>query len=123
MIIKLSKDCRIDASDGLQFTIQTRELITDRAVGGKVSKRAGELSEWKNRGYYGSLVQALNGVLRRTLVVDAHEVSVTQLRNHIDQVAAHLEKSCEGVVTARSAAELEGVVDIEGLDAMFSEAT
>lgn len=122
MIIKVSKDCRIEGSDGMQFILQVRERITDRAVGGRVSDRAGELSDWKNKGYYGNLGQVMGAILKRVVLTGSQKVTLQQLKDHVDRVAAHLERACEGVVTARSAAEMEGQVDIEGLDELFSEA-
>jgi hypothetical protein len=121
MIIKLSKDCRIEGSDGLQFVVQVREQITDKAVGGKVSEHAGELSGWRNRGYHGTLPQALNGVLKRTLVTGKQEVSVKQLIAYLDLVTQRLVRASEGVTSARAAAEMEGSVDPEEFDALFAE--
>ncbi len=121
MIIKLSKDCRIVGEDGIQFTLQVRERVTDRAVGGRVSDRAGEMSGWKSKGYYGTLAAACHGVLKRVAITKKGECSVKDLVAHLDRVALRIEKACEGVVSARGAAELAGTVTAEELDALFED--
>ena len=122
MIIKLSKDCRIAGEDGIQFTLQVRERITDRAVGGKVSDRAGEMSGWKTRGYYGTLAQACNAVLKRSLLTKRGEADVRKLVAHLDELTARIEAVCDGIVGAKGAAELDGTVLGDDLDELFSEA-
>ena len=122
MIIKLSKDCRIAGEDGIQFTLQVRERITDRAVGGKVSDRAGEMSGWKTRGYYGTLAQACNAVLKRSLLTKRGEADVRKLVAHLDELTARIEAVCEGIVGAKGAAELQVTVLGDDLDELFSEA-
>ena len=121
MIIKLSKDCRIAGEDGIQFTLQVRERITDRAVGGKVSDRAGEMSNWKTRGYYGSLEQAFKAVLKRSVLTQRGEVDAKKLIVHLEAVTKRIEAVCEGLVGAAGAADMEGQVASEDLDELFAE--
>ena len=121
MIIKLAKDCRIVGEDGIQFTLQVRERVSDKAVGGKVSDNAGELSGWKTKGYYGSLGQACQGVMKRVTLTKGGQVTVRDLMTHLEQLTRRIEQACEGVVSARAAAELNGQVDAAVLDALFED--
>lgn len=116
MIIKLSKDCQIVGEDGMQFVLQAREIVSDKAVGGKVSDRAGKLSGWRTKGYYGSLKQACDAAMRFSLIAAKGQPSIRALMAHMDAVAGRIERACEAVVTAKAAAELDGTVVPEDLD-------
>lgn len=119
MIIKLSKDCRIEASDGLQFTLQVRERVSSKGVGGKVSSRVGELTDWKNKGYYGTISQAMKAVLKRSILTKRDEVDAKELAAYLEKVTRRIENACEGLVKASSAAQLVGVVEADTLDELF----
>ena len=121
MIIKVAKDCRVVADDGLQFVVQVRERIGDKSVGGKVSERAGELSDWRTRGYHGTLAQAMQSVLKLAIMSKSGEKNAKELIAYIETVARRIDQVCEGVVGARAAAELDGAVNADDLDELFAE--
>lgn len=119
MIVKLSSDCRIDASDGLSFTLQVRKPITEKTVGGKVSKRAGQMGNWENKGYYGNMLGAMNGVIKYSLLHGSEEKELKEAIVVMAMLVRRVESACEGMVSATSAATFSGVVEAEDLDSLF----
>ena len=112
MIIKLAKDVRLKGEDGVQFTLQV--LRTK----GEESRDVGE-KFWYTLGYYGDLQSAMKGVLKHSVLSGKAEVSGKQLAQHVDMVMARIVSACEGVMSAKSAADYDGTVTADALDELM----
>ena len=120
MIIKLANDCRILGEDGVQFTLQSRKVVGELCVTGKPSKRAGE-ERWSNMGYYPTLATALLGAMKYSILGSDQELTAKKLHALVTGFEVRVKSLCEGILTAAGAADLEGAVEAEDLEDLFSD--
>ena len=121
MIIRLANDCRIVGEDGVQFTLQGRKVVGELCKSGKPSKRAGE-ERWDNMGYYPTLATALLGAMKYAILGSDQELTAKKLHALVTGFEARVTSLCAGILTAAGAAELEGAVEAEELEDLFSDA-
>lgn len=94
MIILIDEDTRIDATDGLNFTLQRRVVIPAvNAVTGKPNQRAGEV-EWRTVGYHGSLVQAAISALQKKICTGDRTVDLRGLIDELRTTSSRIAKAC-----------------------------
>lgn len=97
MIITIDDDTRIDATDGLSFTLMRRTVVNDiNPTTGKPTKHAGAV-RWTVEGYHGSLTSAALSALQRRFMTGDREVDVRALIAELRAASERIAKACQRV--------------------------
>ena len=111
MVIMVSRQLRISAEDGLNYTVQRLRVGVDGA------------GRWVNAGYYSNLGQAAVAVLNKGLAQADKRAGVEKLARMHAAAVARILAVCEGAMSGAHAAEYEGEVTAGDLpDELFAEA-
>jgi hypothetical protein len=111
MIVRLTSNLIVSATDGLSFELKVRKT--------KVSQSGEKQEYWKGVGYYSDLRQAAVAALNKGLARGDKSVGIKELIGAIDKASKVIGDSCSRAITAYDAAQVEGVFGDGGIESIF----
>jgi hypothetical protein len=111
MIIVFSKTLRVEAEDGVNFTVQRKKVA-------KSGKHKGQVW-WDTEGYHHTLEQAALRILQLAVHDPKVKLTVSALLAALDKSTTVIAKACELAGGAFEAAKIEGIVNDGTADELF----